>query len=184
MLCGLPVALSAIETEAVRLLMAVGWNVMLIVQFAPTATELPQVFVWLKSDGLVPVMEILLMLSVALPVLVNVTVFGFVVWPTATGAKNVTLEGDNCTCVPLLVPPVPLRVNVCGLAPPLSLMDTSALRVPVAVGWNVMVRMQLPPAATELPQLFVSVKSEGFVPPREMPVMLRAVLPTLVSVTV
>jgi hypothetical protein len=63
-------------------------------------------------------------------------------------------------------------------------MDTSALRVPVAVGWNVMVRVQLPLAATELPQVFVSVKSEGFVPPREMLVMLKAALPTSVSVTV
>jgi hypothetical protein len=34
MVCGLPVALSLIETEALRVPMAVGWNVMLIVQFA------------------------------------------------------------------------------------------------------------------------------------------------------
>jgi hypothetical protein len=79
MVCGLPVALSLIETEPLRVPMAVGWNVMLIVQFAPTATELPHVFVWLKSDGFVPVIEMLLTVSVAVPVLVNVTVLGFVV---------------------------------------------------------------------------------------------------------
>jgi hypothetical protein len=79
MVCGLPVTLSLIEMEAVRVFMAVGWNVMLMVQFAPAATELPQVFVWLKSDGFVPATEMLLMVSVAVPVLVKVTVFGLVV---------------------------------------------------------------------------------------------------------
>jgi hypothetical protein len=63
-------------------------------------------------------------------------------------------------------------------------MDTSALRVPVAVGWNVMVRVQPPFDATELPQLFVSVKSEGLVPPTVMLLIVSVVGPTLVSVTV
>lgn len=57
-----------------------------MVQFAPAATELPQVFVWLKSEGSAPMMEMLLMVSVEVPVLVKVTVLAFVVWPTATGA--------------------------------------------------------------------------------------------------
>jgi hypothetical protein len=63
-------------------------------------------------------------------------------------------------------------------------MDTSALRVPVAFGWNVMVRVQLPFDATELPQLFVSAKSEGLVPPRVMLLIVSVGGPTLVSVTV
>ena len=43
--CGLPLALSAMLTEAVRLPLAAGVNVTLIVQLAPPATELPQVLV-------------------------------------------------------------------------------------------------------------------------------------------
>jgi len=42
---GLPLALSVKLTEADRLPLAVGSNVTLIVQLAPAATELPQVFV-------------------------------------------------------------------------------------------------------------------------------------------
>jgi hypothetical protein len=48
---------------------------------------------------------------------------------------------------------------VCGLPAALSEMLTAAVRVPVAVGVNVMLIVQLPPAATELPQVFVSEKS-------------------------
>ena len=53
----------------------------------------------------------------------------------------------------------------------------------MAVGWNVIVRVQLPFDATEVPQLFVWVKSEGLVPLRMMPLMVSAVGPTLVKVT-
>ena len=42
---GLPLALSVMLTEAVRLPLAVGVKVTLIVQLAPAATELPQVLV-------------------------------------------------------------------------------------------------------------------------------------------
>jgi hypothetical protein len=45
--CGLPVALSAMETEAVRVPTAVGVKVTLMVQLAPTATLEPHVLVWL-----------------------------------------------------------------------------------------------------------------------------------------
>ena len=42
---GLPLALSVMLTEAVRLPLAAGVNVTLIVQLAPAATELPQLLV-------------------------------------------------------------------------------------------------------------------------------------------
>jgi hypothetical protein len=70
---------------------------MLIAQFAPAATELPHVFVSVKSDGFAPPTEMPLMLSAAVPVLVNVTVVALVVWPRSTAPENVTLEGDNST---------------------------------------------------------------------------------------
>ena len=44
-LCGLPEALSVMVTEALRLPLAVGSNVTLIVQFAPAATLAPHVLV-------------------------------------------------------------------------------------------------------------------------------------------
>jgi hypothetical protein len=70
--CGLPLALSAMETEAVRVPAAVGLNVTLIVQLALAAIPVPHVLVWLKSTGSVPEKLILEMVSVAVPLLVNV----------------------------------------------------------------------------------------------------------------
>jgi len=72
--CGLPLALSVMLTEAVRLPLAEGLNVTLIVQLLPAATELPQVLVWAKSLALVPVSARLVMLKAALPVLPKVRV--------------------------------------------------------------------------------------------------------------
>jgi hypothetical protein len=64
----------------------------------------------------------------------------------------------------LAVWPVPVRATVCGLPPPPSVTETSAVRRPLAVGLKVTVIVQLAPAATLVPQVLVSVKSEMFVP--------------------
>ena len=72
--CGLPLALSVMLTEAVRLPLAAGVNVTLIVQLLPAATELPQVLVCAKSLALVPVSARLVMLKAALPVLLRVRI--------------------------------------------------------------------------------------------------------------
>jgi hypothetical protein len=61
-------------------------------------------------------------------------------------------------------------------------MLTVAEREPVAVGVNVTPIEQFPPAATLDPQLFVCRKSLGLAPPTEIPVMLSAALPELVSI--
>src|SRR5438309_11885845 len=53
--CGLPAALSVMLTAALRVPMAVGLKVTLIVQLAPAANELPQAWVCAKSPALVPV---------------------------------------------------------------------------------------------------------------------------------
>lgn len=74
--CGLPLALSVTEILAVRAPVAVGLKVTLIVQFAPPARVaglMGQVLVWAKSPGLVPLSEMLLMVSAAFPLLVSVT---------------------------------------------------------------------------------------------------------------
>jgi len=71
--CGLPKALSVKVSDAVRLPLAVGAKVTLIVQLAPGASEPPQVLAWAKSPVLAPVSATLAMLSVALPLLPRVT---------------------------------------------------------------------------------------------------------------
>ena len=80
--CGLPLALSVMLSEAVRLPEAEGVKVTLIVQLAPAATELPHVLVRAKSPALVPATAMLVMLKVALPVLLRVTVRAVLVVPT------------------------------------------------------------------------------------------------------
>ena len=74
--CGLPLALSAILTEAVRFPEAEGVNLTVIVQEPPAATEAGergQVVVSPKSPALVPVTEMLVMVKFMLPVFVRVT---------------------------------------------------------------------------------------------------------------
>ena len=72
--CGLPLALSVMLTEAVRLPLAEGVKVTLIVQLVPAATLAPQLLVCAKSLALVPVSARLVMLKAALPVLLRVRV--------------------------------------------------------------------------------------------------------------
>ena len=71
---GLLGALSLIVISPVRIPGAVGVKVMVMVQEVPGPTVLPQLLVWAKSEALVPVMEIVVMVNTALPVLVRVTV--------------------------------------------------------------------------------------------------------------
>src|SRR2546428_189104 len=70
--CGLPPALSVTAMPALRLPVAVGLKVTPIVQLVPAARLAPQVWVWVKSPLLVPVMAMPLMLSAAVPVLERV----------------------------------------------------------------------------------------------------------------
>jgi hypothetical protein len=91
--CGLPVALSVTLTLALRAPIAAGVNVTVIVQLAPCATALPQVFVSLKSE-VSPVTAILLMLRLAVPLLVRVVVMGALgVWKIPF--PNASDTGEN-----------------------------------------------------------------------------------------
>ena len=77
--CGLPEALSATASEALRAPLAEGVKVTLIVQLAPAANVLAHVWVWAKFVGFVPVNEYPVMVSEAVPVLVSVTVLAALV---------------------------------------------------------------------------------------------------------
>ena len=71
--CGLPLALSVMLTDAVRVPAAVGANLTLIVQLAAAATLLPQLFVCEKSPAFVPLRAMLVILNAPVPESVRVT---------------------------------------------------------------------------------------------------------------
>ena len=81
--CGLPAALSVMARAALRVPDAVGLKVTLMLQLAPTAIELPQVVVREKSPAFVPVIAIAVIVNVAVPVFLRVTVFATLVVPIA-----------------------------------------------------------------------------------------------------
>ncbi len=148
-----------------------------MLQLAPAATELPQVSVSAKS----PLAEILVIVKVAEPVLVSVTVCAALVVPTVWLAK--ASEVAERLAVVAGAVPVPVRVTDCGLSEALSVMLRVPVRVPEAVGVKVTLMLQLAPAATELPQVLVCVKSPLFVPVTAMLVRLSEALPVFESVT-
>ena len=80
----------------------------MIAQLAPAATLEPQVLVWAKSPLLVPVIEMLEMVSAAPPELESVMVLAALLVPTVWFEK-VRLVGDRLTDA---VAPVPVRPAV------------------------------------------------------------------------
>ena len=79
--------------------------------------------------------------------------------------------------------PVPERLTDWGLPVALSVMARAAARLPAAEGVNLMLMVQLAPAATLDPQLFVWAKSLALAPKTAMLEMLKAELPELLRVT-
>ena len=150
-----------------------GLNLTLIVQLAPGLTVV-QVFVWLNE----PVTAILLTIRTPRPVLVSFTDLALLVVNT-TWVEKVRLVGENVTAGNT---PTAVNGSVCGLPGTLSVMLTAAVLVPVAEGVKVTVMSQLPPAGTDVPQLFVSAKFPLFVPVTLMDVIVSLPLPVLVKV--
>jgi hypothetical protein len=133
---------------------AVGVNVTLTVQEAPAAIEVPQVLVC--ANGAPAVTEETA--AAALPVLVIVTFCAAAVEPTGS-LPNATEVGDAVSVAlpPLELVPVPDRLTV--LVTPPALTVRAPVRLPVAVGANVTLTVQEPPAAIDEPQLLVWLKS-------------------------
>jgi hypothetical protein len=88
-----------------------------------------------------------LIVKVVLPPLVSDTVFARLLVPMSTVPKF-RLVGESFAVVP-----IPVRLTFCGLPAALSVTLSAAVRVPLAVGPNVTLIVQLPPAANELPQV-------------------------------
>src|SRR5258705_11485587 len=93
----------------------------------------------------------LVMVSNASPVFVSVTVCAALVVPTLREPK-LKLVGERLTTGAV---PVPVRLTICGLPVASSVIVMVPVRVPVAVGVNVTLIVQLAPAATEVPQVLV-----------------------------
>ena len=120
-----------------------------------------------------------MIVKVAEPVLVSVTVCAALVVPTVWLVKVSDVTERLAVVVGAV--PVPVRLTVCGLPEALSVMLKVPVRVPDAVGVNVTLIVQLAPAATEPPHVSVSAKSALAA---ILPVIVRAALPVLDSVTV
>jgi hypothetical protein len=173
--CGEPVALSATEIAAVRLAAEAGVNVTVMVQVAPAARDAPQLLLWPKLLEFVPVTEMLVMVSAAVPGFDSVMGRAVAEVPTVVLGKASGF-GLRTACGAV---PVPVSATVCGEPVALSTTDREAVRLPDAVGVKVTVMMQLAPAASDVPQLFDWLKLLAFVPVTEMLVMVRAAVPGL-----
>jgi hypothetical protein len=92
--CGDPPALSATLIFALRDPVVDGVNVTEIVHDASAKRDDEQVFVWEKSAAFVPVIEMPILVMVALPEFVSVTVTGELVMETTVLGKA-TLVGEK-----------------------------------------------------------------------------------------
>jgi hypothetical protein len=127
--------------------MVVGLKVTVNVQLPPGFTVVPQVLACVND----PVTTIFVMLRIPSPVLLSVTVWGLLDVKT-TCLGNVRLVGERDTVGST---PVPVREMVADPFAPLSRMVTAALLAPKFVGVKVTEIVQLVPAATPVPQVFV-----------------------------
>src|SRR5437899_13012122 len=99
----------------------------------------------------------LVTLSAALPVLLSVTDCAALV-VFSSWLPKLKFVADKLT-MGAGAAHVPVRLMVCGLPAMLSVIVTATVRMPVAVGVNVTLMVQLAPAATDLPQVLVCVKT-------------------------
>jgi hypothetical protein len=135
------------DSDPLRLPVAAGVKVILMMQLLFGARVLPQVLVWPKS----PVALIPEIVSGPSPLLVRVTGWALLLTPIIWLLK-VRLAGDQAAAGVVPFPESVLEGGVLVKSPE-TLRDP--LRVPCAVGVKVTVMMQLVPAATKVPQLFV-----------------------------
>ena len=182
-LSGLVDALVRKVRDADRAPSAVGTNVTLTVQLLPAARLVPQgLFEIAKSPAFAPVKVMLVIVTAAGPVFVNVTVLALLVTPNPVLGK-VKLVGLRLT--ENGVSPVPDSGTLFGLVGALVVNTNDAALPPVAEGVKVRLTMQLAPAARLAPQgLFEMEKSAAFAPVKAMLEMVSVAEPVLVNVTV
>src|SRR3989442_1211546 len=189
---GRPAASSLMLTVAARAPVAAGANVTVKVQLAkgaigPPASgqgAAPEPATATKSPGFVPARTMLVMLRVAVPLLVRVTVCAGLLRLTRWTPKARLLRA-KVTAGPM---PVPASETGCGLPPPSFFF--LIIRGPprsTLFPYTTLFRSAIgPPASGQgaAPEPATATKSPGFVPARTMLVMLRVAVPLLVRVTV
>lgn len=159
-----------------------GVNVTSIWQLAPGASAGPkQVLVCAKSlESGMPIPPTVIG---CVPVFVSVTDCAADVTPRSW-FPNASDVGEGVATAAAGAAPVPDSATVCGVPDASSVIESDAVREPVAVGVNVTVAVQLAPAARLWGQLFVCAKSPAFGPLRPMSLIASAKPPVLVRVTV
>jgi hypothetical protein len=97
-----------------------------------------------------------------------------------TSAPKLRDVAERLTAVP-----VPLRLTVCGLFAALSLIESVAVRLPVAEGVNVTLTVQVLLSVTVAPVQVSALlaKSLGFAPPIVTVEIVRLAVPVLVTVS-
>src|SRR6266852_2501829 len=142
MLVRLSEALPVLEsvTDCAALVVPTGW-------LAKVSEEAERL-----TTGAEAAAPVLVRFSEALPVLESVTVCATLVVPTGWLAK-VSEEAERLTTGAEAAAPVPVRLTDCGLPEVLSAMLKVPVRVPDAVGVNVVLIVQFAPTATEVPQV-------------------------------
>src|SRR2546425_8105931 len=143
-------------TVAARPPVAAGVNVTVKAQLADAATGPPARGhgatpepATAKSPGFEPARAMLVMLRVAVPLLVRVTVCAGLVVLRRRSPKA-RLVGAKVTAGTM---PVPASDTDCGLPGASSVMVTVAVRAPAAVGVKLRLIRQLAPATTDAPSV-------------------------------
>ena len=152
MVKGLPAPLKVAVMLPVCVPVAFGVKVTLILQLAPAATD-AQVLVSANSVELVATATVTGRAVVEL--LVSVIFLAALVAPSAVEAKVSEVVESVTTASP-----VPVRLTVCVAGDALSAITKLPVYVWIAVGAKVILILQDPPAATELPQV-VLVSAKG-----------------------
>ena len=174
-------ALSVMVTLAVFAPVEVGAKWPWIEQLAPTARLVPQLLAKTNCDAFVPVTAMLVIVSVAVPVLVMVT------YCDALDVPTVTEPNDRLAAVKVTGPagatPVPVSEIDCGELLALSVMVIAAVFAPAAVGAKCPCMVQLAPTARVVPQLLAKTNCDAPVPVNAMLLMVKAAVPVLLIVT-
>jgi hypothetical protein len=182
--CGEPDALSAMLSVAVAAPADVGVKTTEIVQFAPAASELPQLFVSANTLAFAPERVMPVIVKAALPVLVRVAVCAALLLPVVTEPKA-SVAGVN-VAAGAVTTDVPSQVKVidCWGMGDGKLVPRFAVKAPAVGGTQVTAMEQLAPAARLAPQLLVWLKEPGSLPKKLMLVIDNAAFPVLLRVAV
>ena len=183
LVCGEPDALSATESEPLKLPVAEGVNVTAIVQLVPGASVEPHAVVSAKSLGFIPVRVMPEIMSEALPPLLSVNVCVALVVPLVTLPK-LAVDGVRVACGAAAVAPAQLNAMDCCCVGEGKFAPRLAVWVPAVSGVQVIEIVQIDPAARLAPQVLVSLNELVLLPKNPKLLIVSAAVPEFCSVAV